>query len=159
MATSIEILNLAQLSFWNNKPTATLYQTSVWATPNNVSPYNTCPFQASTEDNWSGHSNVTNNTRYTIPVAGTYRISGLITWSSNSTGIRVADIQKNGTRVSSVNPYTSANSGTFTSVQIPAVNVVCVVGDYLEMGGYQNSGSSLNTVASNTYLSVEFLHF
>lgn len=159
MASSLEVLALARLSFYDNKPTATLIQTSAWSTPNNTTPYNTVPFQSSTEDNWNGHSNVTNNTRYVIQVAGTYRISGAITWTTNATGIRAADIQKNGTRISGVDEFTQVASSNFASVWIPAVNVVCVVGDYLEMGGYQNSGASLNTVTGSTYLSVEFLHF
>lgn len=163
MASSIEVLNLAQLAFYNNKPTATLFQNAAWSTPNNVSgpPYNTVPFQTSSEDNWSGHSNVTNNTRYTVQVAGTYRVSGVITWTSNATGTRAADLQKNGARISSnVSGASFVQSAAgFITVQVPASNVVCAVGDYLELGGFQNSGGSLNTVPGATYFSVEFLHF
>lgn len=159
MASALEILAAAKLSFYDSKPTATLIQTSAWSTPNNVSPYNTAPFQSSTEDNWGGHSNVTNNTRYTVPVAGTYRVSGLITWTTNGTGIRAAEIFKNGSAVAGTNAIMQVASSNFSTVQCPAVNVPCVVGDYLELGGYQNSGASLNTVTSGTFMSIEFLHF
>lgn len=161
MASAFEVLALAKLSFYDNKPTATLYPTSAFSAPNNPSPYPTVPWQASTEDNWGGHSNVTNNTRYTVQVAGTYRVSACITWTSNATGTRACDIQRNGVRVSSNSSgasFVEAVAG-FLSVQVPAMNVVCNVGDYLEIGAFQNSGASLNTVAGACYMSVEFLHF
>lgn len=161
MASSFEVFAQAQLAFYNNKPTATMYETSAFSAPNNPSPYPTVPFQASSEDNWSGHNNVTNNTRYTVQVAGTYRVSGVVTFASNATGTRAADIQKNGTRIASNasgSSFVQAVAG-FISVQVPAANVVCAVGDYLEMGAFQNSGGSLNTVPGATYFSVEFLHF
>lgn len=159
MATGIEVLNLAQVAFWNNKPTATLYQTSPWSAPNNVNPYNTVPFQASTEDNWNGHNNVTNNTRYTVQVAGTYRVSGSIMWSTNSTGIRAINLQKNGTALNGIDVFVNAGASNNTSTPLPASNIFCAVGDYLELGGFQNSGGSLNTAVLGTYMSVEFLHF
>lgn len=159
MASSLELLALAKLSFWDSKPTATLYQTSVWASPNNVNPYNTVPFQASSEDNWGGHNNVTNNTRYTIQVAGTYRVSGSIMFATNSTGIRAINVQKNGTALTGIDAFVNAGASSSTSVMLPAANVVCAAGDYLELGGYQNSGGSLNTATLGTYMSVEFLHF
>lgn len=159
MASSIELLALAKLAFYDNRPTATLNQNAAWSTPNSTTPYNTAPFQTSNEDNWGGHSNVTNNTRYTIQVAGTYRVSGALTWTTNGTGIRACDLQKNGTRITGSNTYMQCASANFSTVQVPAMNVVCAVGDYLEIGGFQNSGASLNTVTAGSYLSVEFLHF
>lgn len=160
MASSLEILALAKQSLYDNKPTATLTQNAVWSTPNNQSsPYATAPFQQSNEDNWTGHSNVTNNTRYTIQVAGTYRVSGALTWTTNGTGVRACDLQKNGTRIAGSNVFMQVASANFSTVQVPAMNVVCAVGDYLEIGGFQNSGATLNTYAGGCYLSVEFLHF
>lgn len=161
MASAFEVLALSKLSFYDNKPTATMYETSAFAAPNNPSPYPTVPWQASSEDNWGGHSNVTNNTRYTVQVAGTYRVSGVVTWTSSATGTRACDVQKNGTRVpsnSSGSTFVEAVAG-FLSVPVPATNVVCAVGDYLEIGAFQNSGGTLNTVAGACYMSVEFLHF
>lgn len=159
MATSLELLALAKLAFYDSRPTATLTQSAVWATPNNQSPYATTPFQTSSEDNWGGHNGVTNNTRYTVPVAGTYRVSGQITWTTNGTGIRAAQFFKNGTMLPGTNGFLQVANSNFTTVVIPATNSACVVGDYLELAAYQNSGATLNTVTAGTFLSVEFLHF
>lgn len=155
----MELLALAKLAFLDSKPTATLIQTSAWGTPNQSSPYTTAPFQSSTEDNWSGHSNVTNNTRYTIPVAGTYRLSGMISWTTSGTGLRAAEWWKNGSVLPGSNAFMQIASSNFSTVQLPAYNVVCAVGDYLELAAIQTSGASLNTVTTGTYMSVEFLHF
>lgn len=158
MASSVEVLNLAQLAFFNNKPTATLYQSSGTSIANNPSPYQVVGFNASTEDNWSGHSSVTNNSRYTVQVAGTYRVSGAVQFPTNGTGIRGVEIFKNGTSQNGVNQLSPSNSSTFTSVPVPASNIACVVGDYIEIAAYQNSGGALTTQGNGTFLSVEFLH-
>lgn len=161
MASAFEVLALAKLSFYDNKPTATLYENAVFSVPNNPSPYTPVTWQVASEDNWGGHSGVTNPSRYTVQVAGTYRVSGVVTFSSNATGTRAADLQKNGVRFpsnSSGASFVQAVAG-FLSVQVPATNIVCAVGDYIEMGAFQNSGGALNTVAGASYMSVEFLHF
>lgn len=159
MASSLELLALAKLSFWDNKPTATLTQSSATSIPNTPTPYQVVNFNAFQNDNWSGHSNVTNPSRYTVPVAGTYRISGMVTFAGNATGIRAAEFFQNGVLVPGSNPFEQPPGANFITIQLPAYNVVCAVNDYLEIGVYQSSGGSLNTVAGSTFFSIEFLHF
>lgn len=159
MASSLELLALAKLALYDAKPTATLYQTSAWSVGNNVNPYLTAPWQASQEDTWGGHNNVTNNTRYTIPLAGTYRVSGALMFTTNATGVRAINVQKNGSTLPGIDAFVNAGSSNSTSVVLPASNVVCAVGDYLEIGGYQNSGAALSTTTLGCFMSIEFLHF
>jgi hypothetical protein len=95
------------------------------------------------------HSNVTNNTRLTIPtgLAGYYRVTGNLGLASNALGRRILAIAYNGGIVSQIE-YTPA-----TSVE-PAANITDTyylnVGDYLELNIYQTSGGSLNTAGSTT---------
>lgn len=144
------------LLFTLGKPSATLIQTSPWNTPNNTTPYGTVPWQSSSVDNWNAHSNVTNNTRYVVPVAGIYRLSGAVTWTNNATGVRAAEFMKNGSALSGTNVWQPASSANFLTVTLPAYNVQCAVGDYLEIGGYQNSGAALATVIGGSYFSINF---
>lgn len=145
------------LMFVLGKPVATLLQTSAWNTPNNVTPYNTVPWQSSGIDNWGGHSNSTNNTRYTVQVAGIYQLSGAVTWQANATGVRAAEFMKNGSALGGTNLYMPASSSNFFTVSLPAYIVACAVGDYLEIGGYQSSGSALATVTGGSYFSISYL--
>jgi hypothetical protein len=144
-------------NFILGKPSATLLQSSAWNTPNNASPYTTAPWQSSGFDNWAGHSNTTNNTRYVIPVAGIYQLSGALTWAANATGVRAAEFMKNGTALGGSNLYMPASSSNFFTVSLPAYFVQCVVGDYLEIGGFQNSGAPLATVPGGCYFSITYV--
>lgn len=159
MASTLSVLNAAQLAFQNNRPTALMIMTSAWATPNNSSaPLLPAPWNGTQIDNWGGHSNTTNNSRYTIPVAGVYQVAALMTWTSNASGVREANFQKNGTAFAGSIATTQASSSNFSSVSLPAYNIACAVNDYIEVGGYQNSGGTLNTVVGGCYFSVTYLH-
>ena len=101
------------------------------------------------------HDNVTNNSRLTVPSgkAGYYQINASINFASNSTGLRYAILNKNGTGIGYVT-RTSAISGSqmWTSVSGTAYGAV---GDYFTVDGFQSSGGSLNSGGS--YFSASFL--
>lgn len=159
MASTLSVLNAARLAFYDNRPTALMIMTSSWSTPNNVSsPLTPAPWNGTQIDNWGGHSNTTNNTRYTVQVAGTYQVSALMTWTTNGTGVREADLMKNGSAFAGCVATSQVSAAQFCSVQLPAYNIACNVGDYIEVGGYQNSGAALNTVVGGCYFAVTYLH-
>lgn len=108
------------------------------------------------------HSNVTNNTRLTVPAggSGTWLIVGQVAFEAVSTGtFRYAGILKNGTTTVARNqviPFTQA-------AVLPVVCIALSVGDsdYFELIAQHDRGSNLNTVAidsGSTFLAFVKLH-
>lgn len=158
MASSVEVLTLAQLSFWANKPTANLFNTSnTFSVPNNSLAAIT--WNNSLDDNWGGHSNVTNSSRYTAQVAGLYQFAGAFSTVTNATGYRLTGWSTNGSEISNSRMYNPSLSGTIiNSVVAATVKIRLNVGDYVEMLVFQNSGGALST-ANGTWMDVQFIHF
>jgi len=96
-------------------------------------------------DNYSGHSTVTNTSRYTAQVAGWYLCSGTVAFTGNATGRRASDWMKNGSVLNG--SQLASAPGVSTAVEIPAATMLITlgVGDYVEIGAYQESGGALNT--------------
>ena len=90
------------------------------------------------------HSLVTNTSRLTIVTAGRYRVVGSILWNANATGYRTAKLLKNG--VSFAITQTVANGTQLSYMQV-CDEIICAVGDYLELAGLQTSGGALTTGA------------
>lgn len=95
-------------------------------------------------DSDSGHSNVTNNTRYTCQVAGWYFVEGYFALAnSGGASIMAALIAKNGTYVSSSEQWVNRQT------DLQALAGSCIVqlstSDYIEVWGYQASGSTIAT--------------
>ena len=105
------------------------------------------------------HDNATNNSRITIPsgYAGKYLFTYMVTFVSNSTGIRYLGIRKNGTVVK----YPAENSAIATDSTPLSFSVILnlAVGDYVDIVAYQNSGGSLNLTGAgaNSYFQAQFL--
>jgi hypothetical protein len=91
-------------------------------------------------DTDSFHSNVTNNTRITIPSgkAGYYQIGGLCDFSNAATGTNILSIFKNGSNTKNFfgAPNTVYPSGILETV------LYLAVGDYVELFSRQSSGTS-----------------
>ena len=104
-------------------------------------------------DSDNGHSNVTNNSRYTCQTAGLFYVSGSVNLAQNSGGTRTLQVFLNGAGItgSAVQAMPSASNGAsvFTST-IVQLNV----GDYVELAAWQNSGSTLATSTSNALLTT-----
>lgn len=160
MASTIELLNAANLALVQNKPTATLTMASSWSLGSQsiTTPTLTAPWGSSNGDNWTGHSNTTNNTRYTIQLAGTYALTAVLQFSGNSTGQRFGCFFRNGSAIAATVVEAGAGGTNPVPVVLPPWQQACAVGDYLEVGGSQNSGSTLTVGTAGTYFSVEFLH-
>jgi len=103
------------------------------------------------------HSNVTNNTRITIPagLGGYYRITANTGFLSNSSGRRIFGLTLNGGGVSSQVEMTASASAE------PAATItdtyLLAAGDYLEVNTFQTSGGNLNTSgqAAREFFQVE----
>jgi len=109
------------------------------------------------EERWDDetiHDTGSNTSRLTCVTAGTYLISGNVSFALNTAGFRLARILLNNTTV--------IGSVTVQAVQtdVTIVNVSTVyplvAGDYVELQVYQTSGGALNALASANY-SPEFM--
>lgn len=95
-------------------------------------------------DTESGHSNVTNPSRYTAQVPGWYWVEGYFAWDvGGSQGRFECSIAKNGTIVPGAAQFSTRNNdlqslSASTLVQLSA-------GNYVETWGRQNSGTTINT--------------
>jgi hypothetical protein len=98
------------------------------------------------------HSTSSNTSRITIPTgkAGKYLVNAAVYWESSPTADALAlRIRKNGAGQVQFNslPKPNANQVTVTTT----VTLDLVVGDYLELVVYQNSGSNLTVNGDSTY--------
>lgn len=93
------------------------------------------------------HSNVTNNSRVTVGLAGRYLIHASAGWASNGTGMRGLLIRKNGS-LSLFQSY-QGPPGTQGSVILASWEVRLSANDYVELLRYQTSGGNLAPVATN----------
>lgn len=103
-------------------------------------------------DSDNGHSNSTNNTRYTCQVQGYYRVAGTSVYAPNF--VPLCSYAVNGTRVSGAAQVgMGSNAGTSTSASCEDL-VHLNVGDYVELMTFQNTGSTVATAATSDFRSV-----
>lgn len=88
------------------------------------------------------HNTVTNNTRITFNTTGTYVVSGASSWSANPVNAYIKFL-KNGT----VDLILSQIVEDYRSMSLTTIRDF-VVGDYLELVVFQNSGGDLTTLAT-----------
>lgn len=103
------------------------------------------------EDNFNGHSTVTNTSRYVAPIDGWYLVAGKVGWASNATGVRISEWRVNGTAVSGGESRIAA--AIASTLGMPAITRPYFLNqdDYIELHIYQNSGGDLaTTVATPT---------
>ncbi len=109
-------------------------------------------------DTDNGHSTSTNTSRYTPQTAGRFQISGGVTYASNSTGNREADLYQNGGSITNGVNNTNAVSTNVTRLATRTLTITCNgTTDYLEVYGFQTSGGALNTFAGESFMSVRFV--
>lgn len=82
--------------------------------------------------------------RITAPIDGIYEVVAQISWSSNATGYREANINRNGTTY--LRSRGAAISGATSIVTVSGL-VDMTAGQYLEVEATQNSGSALSLVS------------
>lgn len=138
-------------NFLLNTPLAILNQ----ATPQSIA--NATPaalaYDGTFLDTYGGHSNSSNNSRYTAQVTGWYFVKAGVVWAANATGNRAIQLYKNGVAYT-YSWQVSLAVGTFND---PGVETSALVqlnaGDYVEAWAEQNSGGALSTAVVSTIAS------
>ena len=95
------------------------------------------------------HSNVTNNTRLTIPTgkSGYYLVQGQVGYDLNTTNRRITTIRKNNTsNIAQVEGNPNGASNVYPYFPITVVAYLAAA-DYVELRGWQNSGGTLAALA------------
>lgn len=105
-------------------------------------------------DNDSIHSTVSNTGRLTCQTDGYYLIDGHLRWATNSTGQRTLNIKLNGTTFIASASF-DATAGSLPTSIGAATLYYLVVGDYVEMFAFQNTGGNLDIASFGNY-SPEF---
>jgi hypothetical protein len=132
-------------NFMGTPPQARLHQAVSQSLANNT--FSAITFDSTDIDTYSGHSNVTNNTRYTFQYSGTYLLLGGVSWAASTTGFRQVLFRGNGT--ASYKKIQAAPSPSFETALQTAVTEPFNAGDYVELMCWQNSGGSLSTVVAD----------
>lgn len=143
------------VNFLLNPPEAVVYGNAVQSLANATVTALAC--DSTILDTYTGHSNSTNNTRYTAQVAGTYLV--IVTYASapNAAGGRNVQPAKNGAAIAYAMTDVDVSQGNFHVTQATAL-VQMAVGDYVEAWAFQNSGGALNTIAAESSMQVLWVH-
>lgn len=147
------------LNFLVNVPAAYVTQSATQSLTSSA--WTALSFDVTVFDSYGGHSNSTNNTRYTAQVAGWYMVFGCASTVANSTGQRGAAVAKNGTRVQGAAGFMQTTSALPPTVPSPPTIVFLAVGDYVEINAYQNGANPLATNSSSdldSSMTVVWLH-
>lgn len=145
-------LSAAQLERIANPPRAALRQDTFQTLTTLTWTSLTLDFEEWDVPTPGGHSTTVNASRYTSQIDGLFHVVGKASFVANSNGARGCRIAKNGTArpMSEVVLPSSANMSTFNfAVSSFPVLVELSVGDYVEVQGWQNTGSNLNTAVSS----------
>lgn len=110
-------------------------------------------FNSERYDNDTIHSTSSNTGRLTATTAGVYSITGHIQFDANATGVRGLELRVNGSTI--IAQDLRASFATFGVVATISAHYKLAATDYVELRAYQNSGGSLNMLATGN-LSPEF---
>ena len=109
-----------------------------------------------------GGWNSGNPTRYTAAVPGAYEFTGAISYAANATGYRSTTWYLNGAAQNSSSIIVPAVTGEATVVNARPTVFKLNAGDYVELFGYQNSGTSITTdatTANQPSIQVKYLGY
>jgi hypothetical protein len=140
------------LSFLLSPPRALLHKTATQTFASST--WTTITWDSEQYDNDSGHSNVTNPSRYTVQTAGWWEFHAEMMFQTTAGGDRGGRFLKNATG----NPIGEHMSGSATVINGVTIHAWALmsVGDYIESLGWQNSGATIGVL--NTWnLSPNFL--
>lgn len=156
MASTLTVQNAAQLAFWNNRPSATLYMTGTQSTTSTTNTQ--ISWTSASGDTWGGWSSGS-PTRYTVQVAGWYRLSGTVMWAGNATGARHSEFYQNGVENTSTLTIwgTAPGAGQFPHAANHVI-LQAAVGDYFQMNVWQSSGGALGIVGVCS-MTIDLVHF
>lgn len=110
-----------------------------------------------TVDTYSGHSTVTNPSRYVAQVTSWYWVFTGAQWASNATGVRDAELAVNGVALAeTAQAGFNAGAGATSTCGAYPTPVFLNVGDYVEFWVFQNSGAALNV--STGFMAAQACH-
>jgi hypothetical protein len=118
--------------------------------------YNTADFDRLA--GWNGGT----PSRYTAQVPGSYEFAGAISYETNATGYRQVTWYVNGTAQNTSNAVVAAATGESTVAVARTITLKLAAGDYVEMYGLQNSGSTLATDVTTAFqpgMQVKYLGY
>ena len=107
--------------------------------------YTSVNLQTEDFDDDGMHSTSVNTSRFTAQRDGRYLVAGGVGFSGNTTGRRGARIALNGASVEGTATLLIATSASAVAVSTRTAVVEMVVGDYVEVQAFQDSGGALNT--------------
>lgn len=146
-------------TFLTNPPIFGAYQSTAQSIPNTT--LTAVGMDTTLIDSYTGHSNVTNNSRYTPTAAGWYLFIGSVSYAQNATGNRLAEFHKNGSGTA-INLGQSAqftcDTSNLSTVHTLTVAQMNGTSDYMELDAYQTSGGALNSGPAQTGMWVFWMH-
>lgn len=99
-------------------------------------------FESEVMDSHGGHDNVTNNTRYTAPQSGVYRVDAVVPWVNNTVeGKYEMHVRVNGS-TTWVAGYAYKGTQNITAISQGGATVRLTQGDYIELLVWQGSGGT-----------------
>jgi len=163
LVTPDPVVNNALASAGNSVKWATFYTTRTYSSVASIispasSTWTSIPFDTNSYDVGPIHSTSTNNTRFTAPVAATYKVTASVFFQGAGAGnLRAVRVFYNG---SAQLTYTQgAITATYSIVPLIA-NLTLAKGDYIEIQVFQDSGGTLPIVgasAFNTNVTLELV--
>lgn len=144
------------VTFLTNPPIFQADQSAVQSIPNNA--VTALALDVEIVDSYDGHSNVTNNSRYTAVVAGWYLVIGYFGLAASAAGVRLIRINKNGSTLPLSQVDMTSPTAAVTAALQAAAFVQLAVGDYVETNVFQTSGGALNTTTTDSGMAVLFIH-
>jgi hypothetical protein len=144
------------LAFLSNPPLFVADQTSAQSIPNTT--FTPLTLATPATDTFTGWSSSTPS-RYTCQAAGWYSPGGVVGYAANATGFRIAVLRINGSTYVTDNQAevgAAASGGTY--VPISDRPIYLNANDYVELIAYHSAGAALNTVASQSFLSLLWVH-
>ena len=114
--------------------------------------FTTITFGSENFDTDAFHSTVSNTSRLTVPTgkAGKYYVYAQLAYNGNSTGQRQAEITVNGSG-GYAKTVELNNGSSYITTPITSTVITLAVGDYVELGGYQDSGTTLTNQDGSGY--------
>lgn len=133
-------------NFMIGQPFAYIWQSVAQSLANST--YAALTFDSTVVDSDGGHSNVTNNSRYTAKTPGWFQFTGGASFAVNATGSRGTQWSKTGV-LTGLGAQALSFSGTAAvTTSVPAKMIFLPMNgttDYVELLAFQSSGGALNT--------------
>ncbi len=130
-----------------NRPHCMAVQTAAQGIAHNT--WTTLALGGETLDTNNMHDPATNNSRVTIPFAGTYRVSGLVPFAAAAAVSRHgARVRVNGAVLPQGPALVSAPANLDYTVHTAPMLLQLAAADYVELQALQQSGGSLNTLVT-----------